>query len=38
MTGTLRNPSVALDPSINVAGSAVSFFSGVFKLPLDLVR
>jgi translocation and assembly module TamB len=38
VTGTLRNPSVALDPAIIVADAAVAFFAGVLKLPLGLVR
>lgn len=38
VTGTLRNPSVALDPSVSVNDSAVSFFSGVFKLPIGQGR
>lgn len=38
VTGTLRNPSVAADPGIVVAGAAVGFFTGVLKLPLGLVK
>jgi translocation and assembly module TamB len=38
VSGTLKNPSVSADPTIGVADSAVSFFAGVLKLPLGLVR
>jgi translocation and assembly module TamB len=38
VTGTLKNPSVAIDPSVAVADSAVGFFAGVLKLPLGLVK
>jgi translocation and assembly module TamB len=38
VTGTLQNPSVAIDSSIVVAQSAVSFFAGVLKLPLGFLR
>ena len=38
VTGTLSSPSVSIDPSIDVAGSAVGFFAGVLKLPLGLAR
>lgn len=38
VTGTLRNPSVAVDPSVVVVDAAVVFFSGVLKLPLGFVR
>jgi translocation and assembly module TamB len=38
VTGTLRNPSVAVDPGIAIAGTAVGFFAGVLKLPLGLLR
>ena len=38
VTGTLRNPSVVLDPSIALADTALSFFVGVLKLPLGLVK
>ena len=38
VTGTVWNPSVALDPGISVANTAVSFFSGVLKLPLGLIK
>jgi len=38
VTGTLRSPSVNMDPGVVVAGSAVGFFSGVLKLPLGLVK
>jgi len=36
--GDMRNPVVQLDPSIGVGETAVSFFTGVMKLPLGLVR
>lgn len=38
VTGTLKNPSVAVDASIAVASTAVGFFSGVLKLPLGFVK
>lgn len=38
VSGTLRNPSVAADPAIVVAETAVGFFAGVLKLPLGLVK
>ncbi len=38
VTGTLKSPSVALDPSIAVADTAVGFFAGVLKLPLGLMK
>jgi translocation and assembly module TamB len=38
VTGTVRNPSVNLDPGILVADTAVGFFTGVLKLPLGLVK
>ncbi|MCA1684609.1 MAG: AsmA-like C-terminal region-containing protein [Planctomycetia bacterium] len=38
VTGTLKSPSVNLDPGVAVAGSAVGFFSGVLKLPMGLVK
>ncbi len=38
VTGTLKNPSVNLDPGIAVAQSAVGFFTGVLKLPLGMVK
>ncbi len=38
VTGTLRNPSVALDPGIALGQTALSFFVGVLKLPLGLVK
>jgi translocation and assembly module TamB len=36
--GTLRNPSVTLDPSVTVGNAAVSFFAGALKLPLGLLK
>jgi translocation and assembly module TamB len=38
VTGTLRNPSVASDPGIGVADTAVNFFADVLKLPLGLIK
>jgi translocation and assembly module TamB len=38
VTGTVKNPSVALDPTIVVADTAVAFFAGVLKLPLGLLK
>lgn len=38
VTGTLQNPTVAIDSSIPVAETAVSFFAGVLKLPLGFIR
>ncbi|SIO66682.1 translocation and assembly module TamB [Singulisphaera sp. GP187] len=38
VTGTLKNPSVAVDASILVAETAVTFFAGVLKLPLGVLR
>jgi translocation and assembly module TamB len=38
VTGTVKNPSVSLDPKIVVANTAVAFFAGVLKLPLGLVK
>ncbi len=38
VTGTVKNPSVNLDPGVAVAGSAVGFFTGILKLPLGLVK
>lgn len=38
VTGTLRNPTVALDPGIALADNALSFFVGVLQLPLGLLR
>jgi translocation and assembly module TamB len=36
VTGTLKNPSVTLDPGISVGESATGFFGGVLKLPTDI--
>lgn len=33
VTGTVRSPSVALDPGVGVGDGAVGFFSSIFKLP-----
>src|SRR5207248_1694415 len=38
ITGTLRSPSVQIDPTVVVSTAAVGFFSGVLKLPLGLLR
>lgn len=38
VTGTVRNPSVAADPAVVVADTAVGFFAGVLKLPLGLAK
>ena len=38
ITGTVKNPSVALDPAVAVGETAVGFFAGVLKLPLGLVK
>ena len=38
VTGTLKNPSVTVDPSIAVAETAVGFFAGVLKLPLGFLK
>ncbi|MBX6314140.1 MAG: hypothetical protein IRY99_14675, partial [Isosphaeraceae bacterium] len=38
ITGTLRDPSVQIDPTIVVTSAAVGFFSSVFRLPLGLIR
>ncbi len=38
VTGTVGNPSTAIDPSVVVADTAVAFFSGVLKLPLGFVK
>jgi translocation and assembly module TamB len=38
VTGTLKSPTVAIDPSVAVADTAVGFFAGVLKLPLGLVK
>ena len=33
VTGTVKNPTVALDPGVDVGNSAVGFFSSVLKVP-----
>jgi len=33
VTGNVKNPTVAIDPSVDVGGSAVGFFSNVLKVP-----
>jgi translocation and assembly module TamB len=38
VVGTLRSPSVAIDPAVVVSEAAVGFFGGVLSLPLQLVR
>ncbi len=38
VSGTIRNPSVAIDPSVVVAETAVAFFAGVLKLPLGFLK
>jgi translocation and assembly module TamB len=38
VTGTLGSPSVNIDPAVAVSTAAVGFFSGVLKLPLNLLR
>ncbi len=38
VSGTVRNPVVMIDSSATVSNAAVSFFSGVLKLPLGLVK
>ncbi|GAC1470850.1 MAG: hypothetical protein NVSMB9_16380 [Isosphaeraceae bacterium] len=38
VTGTVRNPSVVLDPSISPNDNATSFFSGVLNLPVGQGR
>jgi translocation and assembly module TamB len=38
VTGTIKNPSVSIDPRIVVADTAVAFFAGVLKLPLGLIK
>jgi hypothetical protein len=38
VTGTIRNPSVSIDPTIVVTDTALAFFAGVLKLPLGLVK
>ncbi len=36
--GTIKNPSVSLDPAIVVGEAATGFFAGVLKLPLGFLR
>ncbi len=38
VTGTLRNPSVNLDPTVTVTNAAVGFFAGALRLPLGLLK
>ncbi|WP_422925000.1 AsmA-like C-terminal region-containing protein [Singulisphaera sp. PoT] len=38
VSGTVKNPTAALDSSVPVANAAVGFFSGVLKLPLGFVK
>jgi translocation and assembly module TamB len=38
VTGTIKNPSVSIDPRIVVTNPAVAFFAGVLKLPLGLIK
>lgn len=38
VTGTLKNPIVAIDASILVAKTAATFFAGALKLPLGFLR
>jgi translocation and assembly module TamB len=38
VTGTLKNPSVSVDPSIRIADPALGFFSNVFEVPLGFAR
>ena len=33
VTGTVQSPNVAIDPSVDVGGSAVGFFSNALKMP-----
>ncbi len=33
VTGNVKNPTVTLDPSVDVGGSAVGFFSNILKVP-----
>ena len=35
VSGTVRNPSVALDPSLVISDSAASFFGGALNLPAE---
>jgi len=35
VTGNVKNPTVALDPGVDVGDSAVGFFSSVLKVPGD---
>jgi translocation and assembly module TamB len=36
--GTLRNPSINIDPAVVVSSAAVGFFGDVLKLPAGLLR
>jgi translocation and assembly module TamB len=36
--GTLRSPTVSVDPAVTVSNAAVGFFAGALKLPLGLLR
>ena len=38
VTGTVRNPAVAIDATISVPETAVGFFGGVLKLPLEILK
>lgn len=38
VTGTVRNPNIAIDSTISVPETAVGFFGGVLKLPLELLK
>ncbi len=36
--GTIRNPSIRLDPTVTVSNAAVGFFGAALKLPLGLFK
>ncbi len=38
VTGTLKNPTVSVDPAVVITEAATGFFAGVFKLPINLLR
>jgi translocation and assembly module TamB len=38
ITGTIRNPNVAVDPSVIVTDAAVGFFSDALGVPLNTLR
>ena len=38
ITGTLRSPSVQIDPTVVVSTAAVGFFGGILKLPAEVLR